>query len=115
LEGYFGSGLVYSKADALPSALEQIVMRKKIIDTKGIPLAVEPVSTKEELTALWNKLMVCYSLPPVHASSLAALGRRSNTSTTIIATVVTAAIILAAGVGEVVIVFGVLGVVGSFI
>jgi hypothetical protein len=52
LEGYFGSGLVYFKADALPSALEQIVMRKKIIDTKEDSVHSKPVSTKEELTAL---------------------------------------------------------------
>jgi hypothetical protein len=29
LKGYFRSGSVYSRADVLPSALEQIVVRKK--------------------------------------------------------------------------------------
>jgi hypothetical protein len=51
LEGYFGSGLVYSKADALPSALEQIVMCKKFIDAKEDSIHSKAASTKEELTA----------------------------------------------------------------
>jgi hypothetical protein len=29
LKGYFGSGSVYAKADALPSALEQIIVHEK--------------------------------------------------------------------------------------
>jgi hypothetical protein len=51
LEGYFGSGSVYSKADALPSALEQIVMRKKFTDRKEDSFHSKAVSTKEEPTA----------------------------------------------------------------
>jgi hypothetical protein len=35
LKGHFRSGSVYSRADALPSAFEQIVVRKeKAMDTK---------------------------------------------------------------------------------
>jgi hypothetical protein len=51
LESYFRSGLVYSKADALPSALEQVVMCKKSTDAKGDSIHSKAASTKEELTA----------------------------------------------------------------
>jgi hypothetical protein len=44
--------MVYSKADALPSALEHIVMCKKIVDAKEDSIHSEPSSTKEGLTAL---------------------------------------------------------------
>jgi hypothetical protein len=51
LKSYFGSGSVYSKADALPSALEQIVMRKKATNTKEDFIHSKAASTKEKLTA----------------------------------------------------------------
>jgi hypothetical protein len=51
LESYFGSGLVYSMADALPSALEQVVMCKKFTDAKEDFIHSKAASTKEELTA----------------------------------------------------------------
>jgi hypothetical protein len=51
LEGYFRSGLVYSKAYALPSALEHIVMCKKFTDAKEDYIHSKAASTKEELTA----------------------------------------------------------------
>jgi hypothetical protein len=51
LEGHFRSGLVYSKANALPSALEQIVRGKKFTDAKEDSIHSKPASTKEELTA----------------------------------------------------------------
>jgi hypothetical protein len=91
--------LVYSKADALPSALEQTVMRKKIIDTKRIPFT----------TSKYKRRANC-SLKQTNGGATA-----YHTSTTIIATVATTAIILTAGMGEAVIVFGVLGVIGSFV
>jgi hypothetical protein len=58
LESYFGSGLVYAKADALPSALEQVVMCKKFTDAKEDFIHSKAASTKEELIAPWNNLMV---------------------------------------------------------
>jgi hypothetical protein len=50
LESYFGSGLVYSKADVLPSALEHVVMCKKFTDAKKDSIHSRAASTKEELT-----------------------------------------------------------------
>jgi hypothetical protein len=51
LESYFGSGSVYSKTDALPSALEQVVMCKKFTDAKEDFIYNKAASTKEETTA----------------------------------------------------------------
>jgi hypothetical protein len=49
LESYFGSGSVYSKADALPSALEQIVISTKNSQTqRRILFTNKEASTKEE-------------------------------------------------------------------
>jgi hypothetical protein len=46
LESYFGFGSVYSKADAFPSALEQLVMCKKFTDAKEDFIHNKAASTK---------------------------------------------------------------------
>jgi hypothetical protein len=52
LESYFGSGSVYSKADAFPSALEQIVISTKNSQMqRRILFTIKEVSTKEEQIA----------------------------------------------------------------
>jgi hypothetical protein len=51
LESHFGSGSVYSKADALPSALEQVVVCKKFTDAKEDFIYNKEASTKEESIA----------------------------------------------------------------
>jgi hypothetical protein len=48
LEGYFGSGSVYSEADALPSALEQVVVHKNSLMRKQDFIYNKEASTTEE-------------------------------------------------------------------
>jgi hypothetical protein len=48
LKNQFKSGSAYSKADALPSALKQIVVFKELTDAKGDFIHNEEVSTKAE-------------------------------------------------------------------
>jgi hypothetical protein len=48
LKKQFESGLAYSEADALPSALKQIVVFKELTDAKEDFIYSEEVGTKEE-------------------------------------------------------------------
>jgi hypothetical protein len=48
LKGYFRSKSVHYRADALPSALEQTVVHKKIMDTKEDFIHSKVVDTKKE-------------------------------------------------------------------
>jgi hypothetical protein len=58
LESYFGSGSVYSKTDALPSALEQVVVHKNLLMRKEDFIYNKEASTKEEPIAPRANLMV---------------------------------------------------------
>jgi hypothetical protein len=79
---------------------ENIYGKGDFIYNEGVSTKGEPIAPRADLSAQ------CYSLPPVDAGSLAALGRRSGASITIVTTAV-AVIISAAATGEATFIFGV--------
>jgi hypothetical protein len=80
---------------------EIMVGKENFIYNEGVSTKEEPIAPRADLS-VW-----CYSLPPVDAGGLAALGRRSRADITAVAATIAIAIIVStAAAGEAAIIFG---------